>query len=111
MSDRMSGSAKLRAGSNTPAPGYFAERNGTYVISTERNALRLPTYARLDLRANRTFNGSRHRLTLFAEVMNVFNRANVRFNPPSVNRSTGQVSRLFEPLIPTVPSAGIQSEW
>jgi hypothetical protein len=111
LSDRVSFTAKLRAGSNIPAPGYFTERDGAYFITRERNTLRLPTYSRLDLRANRTFNWSRRRLTLFAEVMNVLNRENVRFNPPGVNTRTGQTSSLFEPLIPIVPSAGILIEF
>ena len=55
--------------------------------------MRLPSYSRVDLRANRTFNWSRKRLTLFAEVINVLNRDNVRFNPPGVNTATGRVSR------------------
>jgi hypothetical protein len=44
-------------------------------------------------------------------VINLFNRDNVRFNPPSVNTSTGRVSNLFEALIPIVPSAGILIEF
>ncbi|MEP6914423.1 MAG: carboxypeptidase regulatory-like domain-containing protein [Acidobacteriota bacterium] len=111
MSDRVSFSAKLRAGSNVPVPGYYAERDGQYFVSDSRNAVRLPTYSRVDLRANRTFNWSRKRLTLFAEVMNVLNRDNVRFTPPGVNTRTGQVNGLFESMIPIVPSAGILIEF
>jgi hypothetical protein len=111
MSDRTSVSAKMRAGSNVPAPGYFTERGGDYFVSATRNDLRLPTYSRVDLRGNRTFNWSRKRLTLFAEVMNVLNRDNVRFNPPGVNSSTQRVSGLFEQMIPIVPSAGILIEF
>lgn len=111
LSDRTSVSAKMRAGSNVPAPGYFTERDGDYFVSAARNGLRLPTYSRIDLRGNRTFNWSRKRLTLFAEVMNVLNRDNVRFNPPGINSSTQRVSGLFERMIPIVPSAGILIEF
>jgi hypothetical protein len=111
VSDRFSVSAKLRAGSNTPAPGYFTERDGSYFIHDIRNGLRLPVYSRLDARANRTFTWGSRRLTLFAEVMNILNRENVRFNPPGVNPRTGGVSRLFEPLIPIVPSVGLLIEF
>jgi hypothetical protein len=111
LSDRFSLSGKLRAGTNVPAPGYYASQGDLFVLSTARNTLRLPTYSRIDLRANRTFNWSHRRLTLFAEVMNVLNRENVRFNPPGVNTRTGIVSNLFEPLIPIVPSAGILIEF
>jgi len=110
-SDRASFSAKVRAGSNVPAPGYYAERDGTYFVSDTRNDVRLPVYSRVDLRANRTYAWGRRRLTLFAEVMNVLNRDNVRFNPPGVNTKTGQVSNPFEPLIPIVPSLGILIEF
>ena len=71
----------------------------------------MPTYSRIDLRANRAFNWSRKRLTLFAEVMNVLNRDNVRFTPPQVNTRTGQAFDLFESMIPLVPSAGILIEF
>jgi hypothetical protein len=111
VSDRTSVSTKIRAGTNVPAPGYYAREGSGYVVSPSRNTLRLPTYSRVDLRANRTFNWSRKRLTLFAEVINLLNRDNVRFNPPGVNTATRQVSNLFESLIPIVPSAGILIEF
>jgi hypothetical protein len=111
VSDRTSVSAKIRTGTNVPAPGYYAREGSGYVVSPSRNTLRLPTYSRVDLRANRTFNWSRKRLTLFAEVINLLNRDNLRFNPPGVNTATRQVSNLFESLIPIVPSAGILIEF
>jgi hypothetical protein len=94
-----------------PAPGYYGERDGAYFITDSRNDLRLPAYSRVDLRANRTYTWGRRRLTLFAEVMNVLNRDNVRFNPPGVNTRTGAVSHPFEPLIPIVPSLGFLIEF
>jgi hypothetical protein len=111
LSDRVSFSGKLRAGSNVPAPGYYARQNGEYFVAATRNDVRVPMYSRVDLRANRTFNWSRKRLTLFAEIMNVLNRDNVRFTPPGVNTRTGQVNDLFETMIPAVPSAGILIEF
>jgi hypothetical protein len=111
VSDRTSVSAKVRAGTNLPAPGYYTEQGGEYFVAADRNTLRLPTYSRVDVRANRTFNWSRKRLTLFAEVINLLNRDNVRFNPPGVNSTTRRVSNLFESLIPIVPSAGILIEF
>jgi hypothetical protein len=111
LSERMSVTGKLRMGSNFPLPGYYSIRNGLYFLSERRNELRLPVYARLDLRANRTFNWSRKRLTLFAEVMNVLNRDNVRFDPPRINVTTRQVTGLFETMIPIVPTAGVLIEF
>lgn len=110
-SDRVSFSAKARIGSNVPAPGYYEANGDVLTLSSRRNALRLPSYARIDLRANRTFNWSRSRMTLFVEVINLFNRDNVRFVPPRVNASTHQVSRIFEQMVPILPSAGILIEF
>ena len=111
LSDRTSVSAKVRAGSNVPAPGYYTQRGGDHFVSGVRNDLRLPRYSRVDLRGNRTFNWSRKRLTLFVEVMNVLNRDNVRFNPPGINSSTQRASGIFERMIPIVPSAGMLIEF
>jgi outer membrane receptor for ferrienterochelin and colicin len=110
-SHRFSASAKYRMGSNFPVPGYFTQQGEAFFLSADRNALRLPVYGRLDLRANRTFAWGRRRLTLFAEVINVLNQENVRFNPPRINTTTGQVTRLFDSLIPVVPSAGVLIEF
>ena len=111
VSERTSVSAKLRAGSNTPAPGYFAAQGDRFAVISSRNEMRLPGYSRVDLRANRTFNWSRKRLTLFAEIINVLNRDNVRFSPPSRTASGGPLSRVYESMIPIVPSAGILIEF
>ena len=110
-SDRASFVGKLRMGSNFPIPGYYAESDGAYRITDVRNTTRLPLYSRLDLRANRTFNWSRRRLTLFAEVINVLNRDNLRFGPPRVSVITGQTTRPFDTMIPIVPSAGVLIEF
>jgi hypothetical protein len=103
--------AKLRMGSNFPVPGYYREENGTYFIAEGRNELRLPVYARLDARASRTFTWARSRLTLFGEVINVLDRDNVRSNPPSIDGRTWEARRLFETMIPIVPSAGVLVEF
>lgn len=108
---RFSLSAKLRAGTNTPAPGYFIARDDRYFVSDRRNELRLPQYARVDVRANHTFTWARRRLTLFAEVINVLDRENVRYNPPSINTQTREARRLFESMLPVVPSAGVLIEF
>lgn len=54
-----------------PVPGYFAGEADALVLAERRNQARLPAYARLDQRLNRTFNFTRRRLTLFAEVRHV----------------------------------------
>ena len=104
-------SAKLRMGSNFPAPGYYEASAGTFFVIDRKNEVRLPVYARLDLRANRTFGWSRHRMTLFAEVINVLDRENVRYSPPSIDSRTREARRLYESMIPIVPSAGVLIEF
>ena len=51
------------------------------------------------------------RLTLFAEVINVLNKENVRYHPPSIDGRTFEARRLFESLLPVVPSAGLLIEF
>ena len=111
ITNRFSLAGKLRVGSNTPVVGYWEQRNGDYFVGSTRNALRVPVYARLDLRANRTFNWQTKRLTLFVEVMNVLGRENVRYERPGVNSRTGQAFGIFSTMIPRVPSAGILLEF
>ena len=112
VSDRTSLVTKLRMGSNFPVPGYYTERSdGTFFVGQQRNVSRLPVYARLDLRGNRTFTWSHHRITGFVEVINVLNRSNVRFIPPSVNSRANVVTTPFESMLPIVPSVGVLIEF
>ena len=111
VSDRMSVSARFRAGSNFPAPGYWDARGDAYVLSDRLNTVRVPPYSRLDIRANRTFAWQRTRLTLFVEVLNAYNRTNVRVASPGVDVRTFQVFGLFDPMFPLVPSAGLLLEF
>jgi hypothetical protein len=75
-SGRTTLSARMRYGSNFPIRGYIDSNPAGYVLSEQRNGLRLPTYARLDLRADRTFTYRKSRLTLFMEIVNATNREN-----------------------------------
>jgi outer membrane receptor for ferrienterochelin and colicin len=109
--DHFSASARFREGSNYPAEGYWQEHDGALFVGTTRNDLRIPTYARLDLRLNRTFTRRDTRLTLFAEVLNVLDRNNVRQGTPGINPVTFQATHLFDQLFPRVPSAGVLVEF
>src|SRR6185295_2481419 len=111
VTSRFSVAAKLRAGSNTPAVGYWEQRGDAYFIAASRNRVRVPVYSRLDLRANRTFNWERKRLTLFVELLNALGHDNVRFEQPGVNLRTLQAFGLFSSMIPFVPSAGVLIEF
>lgn len=106
-SDRVSFSARFRAGSNFPTVGYYTEQDGVYYQHSERNTLRIPAYSRLDIRMNRTFTWDRRRLTLFIEGINVLNQNNVRYQLPSVNRRTLEATGLFDSMVPIIPTFGI----
>ncbi len=111
-SDRMSFSTRFRAGSNFPAPGYYETRGPElYFLSDTRNDVRVPIYTRLDVRANRTFTLRATRLTLFAEVLNIYNRDNVRAGLPGINANTLRVFGLFDSMFPIIPSAGMSLEF
>jgi Carboxypeptidase regulatory-like domain len=108
---RTTAGAKLRYGSNMPVLGYFSGNPADgLALGPTRNAVRLPAYARLDLRMNRTYNYDRRRLTLFAEVLNALGRENVGRTDGNV-RTNGQVSGFVETLLPRLPSVGLRVEF
>ncbi|HEX6164560.1 MAG TPA: TonB-dependent receptor [Vicinamibacterales bacterium] len=110
-SGRTSLSARMRYGSNFPIAGYIGQDANGYVLSAQRNGIRLPAYARLDLRADRTFTYQKSRLTLFIEVVNATNRDNFRPNSPGINLTTRRVFNPLESLFPLLPVAGVMIEF
>jgi hypothetical protein len=111
-SGRTSLSARLRYGSNFPIRGYIEEAPQVgYVLSAQRNGLRLPAYTRLDIRADRSFTYRKSRLTLFLEVINATNRENVRYDSPGVNLTTRRVFEPTESMFPLLPVAGVLIEF
>ncbi|HMD33880.1 MAG TPA: TonB-dependent receptor [Vicinamibacterales bacterium] len=111
VNDRYSVGARYRYGSNFPVTGYWRTSGGDYFLGTERNAVRVPYYSRLDARANRTFTWERKRLTLFLEAINVLNRENVRYGGPSIDRRTLHATNVFETMLPLIPSVGVLLEF
>jgi hypothetical protein len=124
LSSRSSVSARFRYGSNYPVAGYIGTASSSLgtnpliqggrplftSLVSERNTLRLPPYARLDVRADRAFNWSGRRLVLFVDVANVLNRTNLRNSSYSVDRA-GRVFDTTESLMPIVPSGGLVFEF
>ena len=124
LSNRTSIGAKFRYGSNYPITGYVGrqplgpnapalfggERPLFFGLIDERNTLRLPAYARLDIRADRAVSWAGRRVTLFVELANVLNRRNERNVPSSVGRA-GQVTGVTDSLLPILPSAGFVIEF
>jgi hypothetical protein len=110
LSYRLSLNAKLRVGSNMPIIGYFAGTPDRLELASTRNRVRLPLYARLDVRANRTFTFDRARLTLFVEVMNLLGRDNLGQSQGFISGNLAAIG-YTERLIPFVPSAGFLFEF
>jgi hypothetical protein len=101
-------SSKLRAGSNIPVRGYYRatgqeNEDGlpTFVAGRARNAARLPAYARFDARVSHALNFSRRRLTVFVELINIFNKENVGLAG----------GRSVQKLLPFIPAAGCLVEF
>jgi hypothetical protein len=98
----------FRGGTGFPIPAYLASRDGTLVAGNRRNQIRLPAYARLDLRAERTFEYTGRRLSLFVDALNVLNRANVGLSDGVIRRDTGVAIGFTEPLFPRIVTGGVR---
>jgi hypothetical protein len=108
---RTSLSARMRYGSNFPIVGYVGQDSIGYTLSDQRNGVRMPEYARLDLRADRAFTYRKSRLTLFIEVVNATNHENFRANGFGVNGVTRRVFDPVESVFPLLPVAGVLVEF
>ncbi len=78
------------------------------------NAARLPAYHRFDVRANRYFDVGKGRLSVFLEVINLYNRTNVRTYEYDLDvQPNGQFTstRRAEKWLPRLPSIGISWEF
>jgi hypothetical protein len=101
-------SGRFAYGNGLPEPGFFESRNGVTYLSTNFNQLRLPAYQRTDLRINKAFVKKKTQLTLFAEVVNITNHANMIFESlSSFNTKTGQASIQLDKTFPLLPAAGL----
>ncbi len=99
-------------GSGFPIPGFLRRQGSSYYLADTRNAVRLEAYQRADVRVNKSFHLGRVGLTLYGEVINVFNRTNYRFDAfNGYNSRTAQASVTLDKMFPIVPSAGIVMEW
>ena len=89
--------------------GFFYE-----LMFKARNGARLPAYHRFDVRANRYFNVGKGQLAVFLEMINLYNRTNVRSYEYDLERQpNGQIvtTRLAEKWLPRLPSIGISWEF
>jgi outer membrane receptor for ferrienterochelin and colicin len=89
--------------------GFFYQ-----LVFGPRNAAHLPAYHRLDVRANRYFGAGKGRLSVFLEVINLYDRTNVRTYDYSITRLPGgQIVSVKEAQgwLPRLPSLGINWEF
>lgn len=111
LSPRWDASATVRVASNWPYDGYYERRDGSLYLSATRNAIRLPTYTRVDLRVRRTFSIGTRRVVVFGEAINLLNRRNLRQVTGSYNGATAEVFRISEQQLPIIPSIGLAFEF
>ena len=103
--------ATFRTGTNFPIPGYLAAGPRGLVVGAERNRVRLPPYARLDVRADRAFERFGHRVTVFGEILNLLNRANAGLAGGFINPATGEATGFTDALFRRRVSAGVVVEF
>lgn len=88
-------SVKNLYGSGYPAFTFFS------------SAFRLPSYERLDLRADKSWAFRKWKLSLYGELLNATNHNNRRFVDVEINPSTNQPVLFTDQLLPITPTAGL----
>jgi len=104
-------SSELRYGSGQPIPGFFGQDSQGYFLIHERNRTRVPFYNRVDVRLSKAFLFKRWKMTLTGEVLNLFDRNNVRYAGFDFFNFDGRVIGQLERVLPILPSAGIVVEF
>jgi hypothetical protein len=97
----------FRASTNVPIAGYLTDRDGMLFVGTRRNDVRLPNYARLDARAQRAFGSSARRVSVFGEMLNLFNRQNLGPAEGVIDAQTGRALGFTRELMPRRVSVGV----
>ena len=104
-------SGEMRYGSGPPIPGFFRKVGEDFFLSTQRNQERVPDYSRVDIRLSKAFLFKRWKLTLTGEVINLFNKDNVRYAGFDDFGLDGRVFGRLDKLLPILPSAGVVIEF
>ncbi|HEY0723457.1 MAG TPA: TonB-dependent receptor [Pyrinomonadaceae bacterium] len=105
-------SVVFRFATGPPIPGFFTQVGDIYFLSSRRNEVRVPDYARLDVRVSKAFLFKRWKLTATGEVLNLLNRNNVRYAGfDGFDVSTGRVFGQLDRVLPILPSAGVVIEF
>jgi TonB dependent receptor/CarboxypepD_reg-like domain/TonB-dependent Receptor Plug Domain len=104
-------SSVFRFGSGPPIPGFFRQVDGNFFLSNRRNEVRLPDYARWDVRVSKAFLFNRWKLTVTGEVLNLLNRENLRYAGFDAFDVTGRVFGQLDRVLPILPSVGAVIEF
>ncbi|MGH9880712.1 MAG: TonB-dependent receptor plug domain-containing protein, partial [Pyrinomonadaceae bacterium] len=105
-------SGTWRYGSGQPIPGFFRKVGPFYFLASERNRERVPAFSRLDVHVSKAFLFTKWKLTVTGEVINAFNRENVRFSGfGPFDFSSGRVFGQLDRTLPILPSAGVVIEF
>jgi hypothetical protein len=105
-------STKWTYGSGFPVPGFFERSGDGYVLAAARNGARLDSYQRTDVRINKSKTFDRWKMTVYAEVVNVLNRPNYRFDSYNgYDPATRRAYLSFSNLFPVLPTAGVMLEF
>jgi outer membrane cobalamin receptor len=108
LSQTLNLSAKYRYGSGFPLVGFYSGQLPVPVtLAEERNTLRPDAYGRLDLRVNKAWLFRGWKLTLFGEIVNVFDHDNVRYDVDGLALPSGRVFVSSETLFPLIPALGV----
>jgi hypothetical protein len=104
----------LRAlyGSGFPIAGFLRRQGPNYFLSESRNQVREDPYQRTDFRINKAYVHDRWKMTVYGEVVNLFNRRNTVFETfNGYNGATGQAYFSTLRMFPILPSGGIAVEF
>jgi hypothetical protein len=105
-------SARYVYGSGMPVPGFFRGAINDLFLAPERNRFRLPAYQRADARVNKSWQKGPANLTLYFELVNLFNRDNWRAEDlTSYDPRTGLARVNFTRMFPILPVAGFLAEF
>ena len=112
LGERWDASATLRLATNWPYEGWFEERDdGRIVLSSERNALRLPDYGRLDSACATACRCRTAACCCLPRPSTPPMRTNYRQVSATINTRTFVVGRLSEKQLPIIPAVGLAYEF
>jgi outer membrane cobalamin receptor len=105
-------SVRWAYGSGFPIAGFFRKDGERYFLSSERNRARLGPYQSIDVRVNKSRTFNHCKVTIYGEVVNLFNRTNQRFDSYNgFDGRTGEAYLSFSTMFPILPTAGVMVQF